>query len=132
MEFTYKSVTGSITIDVDEEWVAILRDCDRLEANNDLKERRRHYHLEACEYEGEDFAVEDRELERLLETEAAKSALEPALCELTKSQRQLIDALFYRHMSAREYADSRGVTEAAVSKAKNAAFKKMKKVLSDG
>ena len=103
-----------------------------MEANNDLKERRRHYHLEACEYEGEDFAVEDRELERLLETEAAKSALEPALCELTKSQRQLIDALFYRHMSAREYADSRGVTEAAVSKAKNAAFKKMKKVLSDG
>ena len=132
MEFIYKSVTGNITIDVGEEWVAILNDCDRLEANNDLKERRRHYHLDACKYEGEDFAVEDRELERLLDTDEAKRKLEPALRTLTDPQRQLIDALFYQHMTAREYAVSKGISEAAVSKAKNTAFKKIKKFLSDG
>ena len=59
MKFEYKSVTGTVAIDVDEEWVAILEDLDRQEYNNDHKETRRHYHLEACEYEGDTFAAED-------------------------------------------------------------------------
>ena len=45
MEFTYKTATGNITIDVAEEWVAILEDLDRQEENNDHTERRRHYHF---------------------------------------------------------------------------------------
>lgn len=54
MEFTYKTATGNITIDVAEEWVAILEDLDRQEENNDHTERRRHYHFEAREYARQD------------------------------------------------------------------------------
>lgn len=132
MKFTYKTATENITIDVAEEWVAILQDCDRLEYNNDHAETRRHYHFEACEYEGEDFAADDDPIERLLEADAARKTVEPALQKLTPSQRDLIDALFYKGMTAREYADSRGITEAAVSKAKATALKKIKKFLENG
>ena len=132
MEFIYKTATGNIAIDITEEWVAILEECDRLEDNNNLTERRRHYHLDACEYEGEDFAVEDAAFEHFIENDYAKGMVEPALRVLTTPQREVIDALFYKGMSAREYALSKGITEAAVSKAKKVALKKMKKYLADG
>lgn len=132
MEFTYRTATGNITIDVSEEWVAILQDCDRQEENNNLKERRRHYHLEACEYEGSDFAVEDAALDQILEQDAVERMLEPALSHLSKSQRAAIDAVFYKGMTVKEYADSRGVTGEAITKAKNTALKKMKKILETG
>lgn len=129
MEFTYKTATGNITIDVAEEWVAILEDLDRQEENNDHTERRRHYHFEACEYEGLDYADDDDWLDRLLESDAAKRLIEPALKKLTPAQQLLIDALFYKEMSAREYADSRGLDETTVSLTKKAAIKKLKKFL---
>lgn len=129
MEFTYKTATGNITIDVEEEWVAILQDCDREEYNNDHAETRRHYHFEACEYEGQDYADDDDAIERLLEAEAAKSTVLPLLEKLTPAQRGVIDALFYKCLTAREYAASRGITEQAVSIAKAAALKRMKKFL---
>lgn len=132
MKFEYRSVTGPITIDVDEEWVTILEDLDREEYNNDHAETRRHYHFEACEYEGADFAVEDPAFEQFLESDAAKSRITPALPQLTEAQQLVINALFFRHMTAREYADSRGISEAAVSKTKAAALKRLKKILAGG
>ncbi len=129
MNFTYKTATGNITIDVDEEWVAILQDCDREEYNNDHAETRRHYHFEACEYEGQDYADDDDAIERLLEAEAARSTVLPLLEKLTPAQRDVIDALFYKGMTAREYATSRKLDETTVSLTKKAALKKMKKFL---
>ena len=132
MQFTYKTATGNITIDVEEEWVAILQDCDREEYNNDHAETRRHYHFEACEYEGQDYADDDDAIERLLEAEAARSTVLPLLDKLTPAQRDVIDALFYKGMTAKEYADCRGISEAAVSKAKSTVLKKIKKFLENG
>ena len=132
MKFEYKSVTGIITIDVDEEWVTILENLDRENSNNDLKERRRHLHFEACEYEGETFAVEDPAFERFLESKAAKAIVTPLLPALTKAQRQVIDALYFKGITAKEYASMQGISEAAVSKAKNSALKKLKRNLKDG
>ena len=132
MEFTYKSVTGNITIDVGEEWVAILQDLDREEYNNDHTETRRHYHFEALEYEGSEYGAEDEELVRLLETDAAKRAVEPALQQLTPLQRDVVKALFYRGTSAKDFAASRGLAEPTVSKAKKAAIKNLKKIIGHG
>lgn len=132
MQFTYKTATGNITIDVDEEWVAILQDCDREEYNNDHAETRRHYHFEACEYEGQDYADDDDAIERLLEAEAARSTVLPLLDKLTPAQRDVIDALFYKGLTAKEYANCRGISEAAVSKAKSTVLKKIKKFLENG
>ncbi len=129
MQFTYKTATGNITIDVDEEWVAILQDCDREEYNNDHAETRRHYHFEACEYEGQDYADDDDAIERLLEAEAARSTVLPLLEKLTPAQWDVIDAIFYKGMTAREYATSRKLDETTVSLTKKAALKKMKKFL---
>ena len=129
MEFTYKSATGNITIDVDEHWVNILKDLDQEEENNNLRERRRHYHFEACDFEGEAFAAEDQALERLLEMEEARRMVKPALRKLTPSQKKLISALYYEGLSAREYAASQGLDEATVSLTKKAALKKIKKFL---
>ena len=127
MQFTYKTATGNITIDVEEEWVAILQDCDREEYNNDHAETRRHYHFEACEYEGQDYADDDDAIERLLEGDAARSTVLPLLEKLTPAQRDVIDALFYKGMTAKEYATSKGITAQSVSDIKLAAFKKLKK-----
>lgn len=132
MKFTYSTATGNISIDIEENWVAILEDFDRLERNNNQTETRRHYHMEACDYEGEDYGREDPEFERFIERDSSRTILAPALASLTESQREVIDALFFKHMNAREYADSRGISEAAVSKAKAAALRKMKKVLAEG
>ncbi len=132
MEFTYKSVTGNITIDVGEEWVAILRECDREEYNNDHTETRRHYHFEALEYEGSDYGAEDAELLRLLETDEARRTVEPALQKLTSLQRDVVDALFYKGMSVKEFAASREIAEPTVSKAKKAALKNLRKMIGHG
>ena len=132
MKYTYKTATENITIDVSEEWATILRDCDRLEYNNDHAETRRHYHLEACEYEGLDFSASNDAVERLLDADAARSVVEPALETLTPSQRRLIEALFYKGMTAKEYADSRRISKAAVSKEKAIALKKIEKNLKNG
>ena len=129
MKFEYKSVTGTIAIDVDEEWVTILEDMDRQEHNSDHKETRRHYHLEACEYEGNTFAVEDPAFERFVESEAAKAVVTPALEKLNERHRRLIDALFFRGLSAKDYAASLGLSEAAVSRTKATALRKLKKFL---
>lgn len=129
MKFNYESVTGTITIDVGEEWVAILEDMDRQDANNDKKERRRHFHLDACEYEGADFAAEDPAFERFLESDEAKQLITPALSKLTPKQQELIRALYFEELSAREFADRKGCARSSVSEAHAAALKKIKKFL---
>ena len=86
-----------------------------------------HYHFEACEYEGQDYADDDDAIERLLEGDAARSTVLPLLEKLTPAQRDVIDALFYKGMTAKEYATSKGITAQSVSDIKLAAFKKLKK-----
>ena len=56
MKIQYKFASETIAIEVSDEWGEILIDLDRQEYNNDHKETRRHYHMEGCVYEGEDFA----------------------------------------------------------------------------
>ena len=90
---------------------------------------RRHYHFEACEYEGQDYADDDDAIERLLETEAAKRTVLPLLDKLTPAQRDVIDALFYEGMTVTEYAACKGFAKASVINARDAALKKMKKFL---
>ena len=123
MQYTYKTATEDITIDVSEKWAALLQDWDRREYNNDRAESRRHYHLEACVYEGQDFATDDDVIERLLE----KCMLESGMEKLTTMQRDMINALFYKGMTAKECAASRGIRAQSASDIKLAALKKLKK-----
>ena len=78
MKIQYKFANESVEIEVSDEWGEILIDLDRQEYNKDHKETRRHYHLEGCAYEGDDFAVEDPALGRLLEDDGLLSKLPSA------------------------------------------------------
>ena len=60
MKIKYEFVDGDVELEVSDEWASVLAELDRLERNNDKKEKRRHYSLEACKYEGADYAVEDK------------------------------------------------------------------------
>lgn len=50
MKIKYEFADGDVEVDVPNEWASILVELDRLERNNDKKERRRHYSLDACVY----------------------------------------------------------------------------------
>ncbi len=132
MKIEYKFVTGSVEIEVADDWGTLLLDLDRQECNNDHKETRRHYHLEACDYEGEDFAVEDFGFDAILDRDEAKKRVAAALPCLTGPQRNLIHALYFKNIPPKEYAKRQGISDAAVSKMKTAALKKMKKILQNG
>ena len=42
MKIEYKFVTGTVEVEVPDEWETVLVDLDRQEYNNDHKETRRH------------------------------------------------------------------------------------------
>ena len=64
MKIKYEFADGDVEVDVPNEWASILVELDRLERNNDKKERRRHYSLDACVYEGIVYASEDKKILR--------------------------------------------------------------------
>ena len=94
MKIQYKFSSETIEIEVSDEWSEILIDLDRQEYNNDHKETRRHYHMEGCAYEGEDFAVEDPALARLLEDDGLLAKLPSAVASLLPRQQRLINQVF--------------------------------------
>lgn len=57
MKIKYEFVDGDVELEVSDEWASVLAELDRLERNNDKKEKRRHYSLEARTYEGAYYAV---------------------------------------------------------------------------
>ena len=129
MKIQYKFASETIEIEVSEEWSEILIDLDRQEYNNDHKETRRHYHLEGCAYEGDDFAVEDPALAQLLEDDALLAKLPSAVASLLPRQRRLINQVFVEKKTYVAIAREDGVDESAVRKAVGRALKKLEKLL---
>jgi RNA polymerase sigma factor (sigma-70 family) len=130
MNYTYKTATGeAITIEVDQDWVTILEGCDHQEHLNNRRESRRHYHWEACQYEGTDFVSSDDVFDRFLESDAARAAIQEALPKLSKPQRQLVEAVYLQGFTPTEYSQLQGISKSAVSQTKAAALKKLKKIL---
>ena len=129
MKIQYKFASETIAIEVSDEWGEILIDLDRQEYNNDHKETRRHYHMEGCVYEGEDFAVEDPALARLLEDDGLLANLPSAVASLLPRQRRLINQVFVERKTYVAIAREDGVDESAVRKAVGRALKKLEKLL---
>ena len=129
MKIQYKFASKTIAIEVSDEWGEILIDLDRQEYNNDHKETRRHYHMEGCVYEGDDFAVEDPALARLLEDDGLLAKLPSAVTSLLPRQRRLINQVFVEKKTYVAIAREDGVDESAVRKAVGRALKKLEKLL---
>ncbi len=132
MKIKYKFVTGTVEVEVPDEWEAVLIDLDRQEYNNDHKETRRHISLDACPYEGATFAAEDFGFDTVLDRDEARRLAAAALLRLTEAQRGLIHALYFESVPPKVYAQQYGISAAAVSKMKTAALKKMRKFLQTG
>jgi RNA polymerase sigma factor (sigma-70 family) len=129
MKIEYKFAGETVEIEVPDDWGSILIDMDRQEYNNNHKETRRHYHFEACEYEGENFAVEDAALAALFEDENMLLKLPSAIAELIPRQQRLIRQVFFDGKKYTEIAREEGLDPSSVRQATLRAIEKLKKLL---
>lgn len=119
----------TISIEIPDGWGEILIDLDRQEYNNDHKETRRHYSLEARVYEGMDYAVEDSGLEALFAGPTDEERLRAAIQKLDPDQQAMIRAIYFEGVSVNDYAARMGVTQSAISHRLQTARKKLKKLM---
>lgn len=129
MKIKYEFVDGDVELEVSDEWASVLAELDRLERNNDKKEKRRHYSLEARTYEGADYAAEDKGISVLFEGLGDAERLNEALTHLSSKQQALIKAIYFEGISATKYAERLGVTKGAVSQQLKTIRKKLKKFI---
>ncbi|HCE63292.1 MAG TPA: hypothetical protein DEQ85_10110, partial [Clostridiales bacterium] len=78
-------------------------DLNRQEYNINHKETRRHYSLDACQFEGADFAVEDEALDALFAEPTAAERLHTAIAKLKPEQQKLIRAIYFEGVSVNDY-----------------------------
>ena len=130
VKITYRFADGHMEeLEVEPEVAETIKELDRQEYNNNHKETRRHYHLEGCTYEGDDFAVEDPALAQLLDDEGLLAKLPSAVTSLLPRQRRLINQVFVERRTYVAIAREDGVDESAVRKAVGRALKKLEKLL---
>ena len=125
MKIKYQFATETVEIEVSDDWGNLVIDLDRQEYNNDHKETRRHYSLDALVYEGEDYGIEDEAIYALAEYED----LRKAIAQLSDNQKNLIQAHFFDGLSYSEIAQRMGTTPQAVWQAIERAKKQISKKL---
>jgi len=132
MKIKYQFADETVEIEVSDEWGNILIDLDRQEYNNDHKETRRHYHFEACAYEGATFAMEDENLHRLFEDDSLAAALPGAIAQLQPQQRDLLRRIYKKGEKLADVAREEGISKAAVTRRLQKIYAILQKKLSQG
>jgi RNA polymerase sigma-70 factor (ECF subfamily) len=128
MKIKYTFADETIEIEIAEEWSELIIDLDRQEYNINHKETRRHYSLDACAYEGENFAVEDTAFEELIAGENEEQKINRAISKLKPKQQKLIRAIYFEGIPVSEYAKREGVSQPAISQRLATAIKNLKKL----
>lgn len=128
MKIKYEFTNETVEIEVDEEWGNVLVDLNRQEYNINHKETRRHYSLDACQFEGADFAVEDEALDALFAELTAAERLHTAIAKLKPEQQKLIRAIYFEGVSVNDYARMEGCTQSAISHRLQTIRNKLKKL----
>lgn len=121
MKIKYEFVDGDVELEVSDEWASVLAELDRLERNNDKKEKRRHYSLEACTYEGEDF-IDETTPENIFEQKCEDINISHILEKMSDVQQRRL-MMFIEGKSYREIGRIEGVSHIAVRKSIEAAKK---------
>ncbi len=130
MKITYKFVTGEVVeIDVPEAFAKISATIDRDIYNNNRRETRRHYSIDAMQEEGLQTIDLSIDIEAAVEEQEMSQDLHKALMELLPQQRELIHKIFYEGMSIAQIARDDGVSESAIRDRINRIYKKLKKYL---
>ena len=131
MKYEYRFADEAVSIEISDAWASILIDMDRQEYNNDHTETRRHYHLDACTFEGEDFAVDDPYLAALFE-DGCITHLPMAIAQLQPQQRELLRRVFFNGDRPADIARESGVSKAAISDRLQRIYASLRKKLSEG
>ena len=129
MKVKYEFVTGTVEVEVTDDWGTLLVDLDRQEYNINHKETRRHCSLDA--YNQDDALLpSDEDVVRDILAAEDNQRLFEAIAHLDAEQQELVRAIFFRKMSVSEYAKRHGITQPAASQRKKAVLKKLKEFLS--
>lgn len=131
MKITYNYVNGdTVEIEVSEEVAAFITNEDRLEYNNNHTETRRHISVnvlpeatlvtEICS--NELYLEFDNQL-----IEVDKDVINNAINSLSDKQRETIINIYFKSLSAREYAEEKGISESSVSTTHKRALKNIEK-----
>ena len=131
MKYTYLTATGPIKIDVNEQWIEMLSELDRLDTNNTKKHYRHSCSLEHMGFEGSAFAVTDEELEKITADETLEECLPEAIKRLPKGQQEIIKAIYYEQVTQENYAKKIGINQSSVSRRLSTAKKNLKKFLTE-
>lgn len=116
-------------IEVNDELAAVIAECERAEHANDEKQRYHCYSLDECDYEGADFACDDKGFSQLFEENKESERLSVALSHLTKCQFAAVQAVFFEGLTQEEYAAKRGIKQSTVSIMIKRALIRIKKFL---
>ena len=114
MKYSYYYATGTESVEIDEEWAALLQAMDREEEANRKKETRRHYSLDDIDYEGEEFAGEETAETELIKKQIDEETLS-FLSELTETQQRRV-ILYMNGKTTREIAKTENVNQSKVMK----------------
>ena len=129
MKYTYEFSDKENTIEINKYWSDILDKLDKAEDANQKKESRRHYHLEACIYDGIDFVDVNDKIEALFKEPSKIDLLHIAISKLKPKQRDLINAIYFEGVSVNDYAAKEGVKQNAISMRLARAKNNLKKFL---
>lgn len=134
MKINYYFLNGEhVEIETDDKFAIVVAECERLEHNLERKERYHSCSLEEREEYGIQHGKNDEGIESLFSDEMFSQTqiekLYKAINELTKSQREVIMAIFFDGSTQEEYAKSKGIKQATVSITLRRALNNLKKFL---
>lgn len=129
MKYTYKFSDEENIIEINKYWLDVLTDLNKAEGANQKKESRRHYHLEACIYDGIDFVDNNDKIEAMFKEPSKTDLLHIAISKLKPKQRDLINAIYFEGISVNDYAVKEGVDHSAISHRLQTAKNNLKKFL---
>lgn len=128
MKIEYKFVTGTVEVEVPDDWGTILVDLNRQEYNIDHKETRRHCSLDAYNLDDALLPSDEDVVWDILKAEET-GRLHEALSRLDADQRELVKALYFEGGKAADFAKQKGVSPSAITQRKATALKKLKRFL---
>lgn len=144
MKIQYRSVTGIIEIEIDEEWGNRVLELDRADYNSDRRDHRtdHKYHrgttITVEDAESEEYAGLKRQRGQIKSDELLNdiirneehSKLHYAVDKLPVDQHELVKAVFFDGVKSVDYACTKGISKAAASQKLTRALKNLKKLLS--
>ena len=129
MQIVYHFTDEDVSIEVPEEWGAILIAFDEAEARSNRAETRRHSSLEGMEHEGEWFAAPNADVLEKILRRIDVEALHRALPMLTPTQRDLVRRVFFLGERPSEIAAAEGVDKSAITHRLKRIYCQLKKSL---